>query len=139
MKRVSYFTAMLCGTWTAAKMPQIDGNYSGNVFSNSNPSQAIPVTATITAHANFNITGHASVSSLCFNQLTLSGLQVGGAGEFVGTDPQGDSVTFLFISKDATFGSIQGDCSVTAGLSLHRGYWNRFAYEDVTPVKFRRN
>jgi hypothetical protein len=109
------------GTWTATKMPQINGNYSGNVFSNSNPSQAIPVTATIAADSSLKITGQASVSSVCFNQLTLSGTQVGGAGQFVGTDPQGDSVTFLFISQDATFGSIAGVYSVTAGPSSCTG------------------
>lgn len=109
------------GTWTATKMAQINGNYSGNLFSNSNPSQAIPVTATIAADGSLKITGQASVSSVCFNQLTLSGTQVGGAGEFVGTDPQGDSVTFLFISNDAMFGSIHGDYSVTAGPSACTG------------------
>jgi len=103
------------GTWTATKMPQINGNYSGNGFSNSNPTQAIPVTAIIAADASLKITGHASVSSVCFNQLTLSGTQIGGAGQFTGSDPQGDSVTFLFISNDGVFGSIQGVYSVTAG------------------------
>jgi hypothetical protein len=97
------------GTWIATKMPQINGNYSGNVFSNSNTSQAIPVTGTIAADSSLNITGHASISSVCFNQFTLSGTQTGGAGQFVGTDPQGDSISFLFISKDAAFGSIAGD------------------------------
>jgi hypothetical protein len=103
------------GTWTATKMPQINGNYSGNLFSNSNPSQAIPVTASIAADSKLAITGNASVSSVCFNQLALSGTQVGGAGQIVGTDPKGDSVTFLFISKDAAFGSVGGVYSVTAG------------------------
>ena len=48
------------GTWTATKMPQINGNYSGNLFSNSNPSQAIPVTASIAADSKLAITGNAS-------------------------------------------------------------------------------
>jgi hypothetical protein len=96
-------------------MPQINGNYSGNVFSHSNPSQAIPVTASVAADSSLKITGQASISSVCFNQFSLVGTQVGGAGEFVGTDAQGDSITFLFISKDAAFGSITGTYSVTAG------------------------
>jgi hypothetical protein len=74
-----------------------------------------PVTASIAADSKLAITGNASVSSVCFNQLALSGTQVGGAGQIVGTDPKGDSVTFLFISKDAAFGSVAGVYSVTAG------------------------
>jgi hypothetical protein len=109
------------GTWIATKMPQINGNYSGNVFSNSNTTQAIPVTGSIVADASLNITGHASISSVCFNQFTLSGTQIGGAGQFVGTDSQGDSISFLFISKDAAFGSIAGVYSVTAGPSSCTG------------------
>jgi hypothetical protein len=109
------------GTWTATKMPLINGNYSGNVFSNSNSSQAIPVTASVSADASFKITGNASVSSTCFNQLALNGTQVGGAGQFIGTDAQGDSVTFLFISKDAAFGTISGIYSVTAGPTTCNG------------------
>ena len=109
------------GTWTATKMPQINGNYSGNVFSNSNTTQAIPVTGSIVADTSLKITGHASISSVCFNQFTLSGTQIGGAGQFVGTDPQGDSISFLFISKDAAFGSIAGVYSVTAGPSSCTG------------------
>lgn len=109
------------GTWTATKMPQINGNYSGNMYSNSNPSQAIPVTASISADSSLKITGNASVSSVCFNQLTLSGTQVGGAGLIVATDPQGDSITFVFISKDAAFGSFQGQYTVTAGPSACTG------------------
>jgi len=109
------------GTWIATKMPQINGNYSGNVFSKSNTTQAIPVTGTIAADSSLKITGHASISSVCFNQFTLSGTQIGGAGQFVGTDPQGDSISFLFISKDAAFGSIAGVYSVTAGPSSCTG------------------
>ena len=109
------------GTWTATKMPQINGNYSGNVFSKSNPSQAIPVTGSLAADASLKITGHASISSVCFNQFTLSGTQIGGAGQFVGTDPQGDSISFLFISKDAAFGNIAGVYSVTVGPSSCTG------------------
>ena len=135
-----------------------------------------PITATIAADSSLRITGQASVSSVCCNRLTLSGTQVGGAGQIVATGPQGDSVTgfafcdrlsrvarpswtspmgslwrcgavrpigeagtrasktmgalrrnplhsiygeedvnLLFISKDATFGSVQGDYSATAG------------------------
>jgi len=58
-------------------------NYSGNVFSKSNTTQAIPVTGTIAADSSLKITGHASISSVCFNQFTLSGTQIGGAGQFV--------------------------------------------------------
>jgi hypothetical protein len=109
------------GSWTATKMPLLSGNYAGNLFSNSNPAQPIPATATISTSANFAITGSASVSSVCFNQFSLSGTQVGGAGEITATDPQGDTVTFLFASQDAAFGSIAGTYSVTAGPSACNG------------------
>jgi hypothetical protein len=109
------------GTFTATKMPLFTGNYAGNLFSNSNPGQAIPVTASISTNANFTISGSASVSSVCFNQFSLTGTQVGGAGEITATDPQGDSVTFLFASQDAAFLTISGIYSVTAGLSSCNG------------------
>lgn len=109
------------GTWSATKMPLLTGNYSGNLFSNSNPGQAIPTTATISTSAGFTISGSASVSSVCFNQFALSGTQIGGAGEITATDPQGDAVEFLFASKDSSFGTIAGGYQVTAGLSSCNG------------------
>ena len=109
------------GTWTATKMPLLSGSYSGSLFSNSNPNQAIPTLATISTNSSFVISGSASVSSVCFNQFSLSGTQVGGAGEITATDPQGDSVTFLFVSQDNVFGSIAGTYSVTAGLTACNG------------------
>jgi len=103
------------GTWTAQQMPQIIGNYSGSVFSNSNPNQGITVSATVSTDSTFAITGSASIASICFNQMSLSGNQVGGAAEITATDAQGNTVIFLFISNDAVFGSITGTYSVTTG------------------------
>lgn len=109
------------GKWTATKMPHISGNYSGNMFSRSNSTQPISVTVTITADSSLKITGQASISSVCFNQFSISGMQIGGAAQFVGTDPQDDSILFLFVANDATFASIQGSYSVTAGPSSCAG------------------
>jgi hypothetical protein len=109
------------GTWNATKMPLLAGNYAGNLFSNSNPAQPIPVTASLSTSASFVITGSASVSSVCFNQFTLTGTQIGGAGAITATDPQGDTVGFLFASKDSSFGTIAGAYEVTAGPSSCNG------------------
>jgi hypothetical protein len=109
------------GTWTATKMPLLAGSYAGNLFSSSNPNQAIPTTASISTSSSFVISGSASVSSVCFNQFSLTGTQVGGAGEITATDPQGDTVTFLFASQDAVFGSIAGTYLVTGGPSACNG------------------
>lgn len=104
------------GTWTAQMMPAINGSYSGTITSNSAPNSPFSVTATISSNSAFTITGNAMVGgSICFSSLTLTGQQVGGAAEITAADLQGNSVTFVLVSKDAVFGTIAGTYIVTAG------------------------
>jgi hypothetical protein len=103
------------GTWTAQKLPQVSGNYSGTVTSNSTPTQHIAVQGTITADANYNLTGSATVTSSCLRSLSFSGSQIGAAAVITGTDNVGDRILFTFLANDSSFGSFTGIYQVASG------------------------
>jgi hypothetical protein len=103
------------GTWTAQKLPQVNGTYSGTVTSNSTPTQHIGVQGTISADANYNLTGSAVVSSSCLSSLNFSGSQIGAAAVITGTDNVGDRVLFTFLANDPSFNSFTGIYQVAGG------------------------
>lgn len=100
------------GTWTASKIAPVSGTYSGSITDSSN--QTYPFTA-ILINSNLNLTGNLSISSPCFNQLSLSGQQIGAEAPFTGTDGLGDSVQFVAVANDTAFTTASGVYSVDAG------------------------
>ena len=90
------------GSWTAQQMPKASGNYSGDLESNLTSGQT-PLSVSIATDSSFHVTGTTLASSACFNSLTLSGSQIGGAVSVTGTDSLGDSVAFTFSSSDPAF------------------------------------
>jgi Bacterial Ig-like domain (group 2)/Abnormal spindle-like microcephaly-assoc'd, ASPM-SPD-2-Hydin/Galactose oxidase, central domain len=103
------------GTWTAQRLPQVSGTYSGMVTSNSTPTQHIAVQGAISADANYNLTGSATVTSSCLKSLSFSGSQIGAAAVITGTDNVGDRILFTFLASDSSFGSFTGIYQVTSG------------------------
>jgi hypothetical protein len=115
----TYKTSGACGTdagtWKATKMAVPSGTYSGNLFSFSNPTQGNAVTAIIDTNSSFEITGTASVSSVCFNSLTLSGTQAGGEVTMGGKDALGDTVVLWGLATNPTFSEVDLDYIVVEG------------------------
>jgi hypothetical protein len=106
------------GSWTALQMPLINGNYSGTT--NPSTGQPIPLTATISANSNYEITGLLSspISSACFSGMTLSGTQIGAIVQMAAKDGQGDLIAFTLFSNDGSFGSMTGSYGVPTGYCL---------------------
>ena len=114
----SYTASGACGSdqgvWTAQKMGTAVGNYTGTISSNSNPSLQISVNAVL-ANSSFSLSGSAAISSVCFNNLTLTGFQIGGAASVTGTDSLGSNVLFVFVANDTAFNSLTGVYRVISG------------------------
>jgi len=103
------------GMWTEQKMPQIGGAYSGTLTSNSSPTQHIPVQGTIAADASYELSGNTAISSVCFNNLTFTGFQVGAAATLTGTDSFGRTVSFELMSNDSSSSNLTGTYHVNSG------------------------
>jgi hypothetical protein len=112
----AYTTTGVCGndsgTWTAQQMPLISGSYTGNIYDSFG--EATPLTANLNADSSYKMTGNVSIPA-CFNEMTLSGIQVGGGADVEATNVQGDSVGFMLSSPDASFATLTGTYQVTAG------------------------
>jgi hypothetical protein len=107
------------GRWAAFKIAAANGSGNGNGPSYVGVLQPgdsyVPIggiVASLTTDASLNVSGIFNSSVPCFNNLTVTGTQIGARIQGTGTDASGTPLQFAFVADDATFHSMTGSITV---------------------------